>query len=336
MGTHYQHLDIVQRCEIARLSAAQRPLRQIAAAVGCAPSTVSRELKRNATATAGYQPQYAQQQARARRYRGSRLERDTDLRAVVLSGLRAGWSPAQVAGRLALAAGHRVISHESIYRFIYAQLARTKDYSWRRYLPRAKSRRGWRGRRGGNTLPRTPGWAPLSQRSPEANDRRTPGHWEADLMLFGNRGQSLLLLHERHSRLLLAWRPASKAAAPIAAAMVRLLAPLPAEWRRSVAFDNGTEFARHRRLHALGIRTYCCDVKSPWQKGGVENAIGRLRRFLPRRTDLKQLKASEWAGVIRAYNNTPRQCLGYRTPAEIFANAALRLHCEPAFRLAPE
>ena len=147
-------------------------------------------------------------------------------------------------------------------------------------------------------------------------------------MLFGNRGQALLLLHERHSRLLLARRLNSKAATPIAAAMARMLSPLPPELRRSVAFDNGTEFARHRRLHKLGIRTYFCEVRSPWQKGGVENAIGRLRRFLPRRTNLKQMRASELTAVLQAYNNTPRQCLGYRTPAAVFADAALHLKCE--------
>ena len=71
--------------------------------------------------------------------------------------------------------------------------------------------------------------------------------------------------------------------------MAGLLAPFPAEWRRTVAFDNGTEFARHYQLHELGVETFFCDVRSPWQKGGVENRIGRLRRFLPRRTDLSAL-----------------------------------------------
>ena len=93
--------------------------------------------------------------------RGARLERDAALREAVLSGptrpkLNAGWSPAQVSGRLALEYGRPVISHQSIYRFIYAQLARTKDYSWRLYRPRGKSKRGWRGRRGGNTISRIP------------------------------------------------------------------------------------------------------------------------------------------------------------------------------------
>ena len=205
MGTHYQQLSIAERCEITRLSDARCSVRQIAAALERAPSTSSRELNRNASATAGYRPEYAHQQAQARWRRGARLERDAALREAVLSGLGAGWSPARVSDRLALEYGRPVISHESIYRFIYAQLACTKDYSWRLYLPRGKSKRGRRGRRGGNAAIRIPGWAPRSQRSPEANDRRTPGHWEADLMRFGNRGPALLL-HERHSRLLLACR----------------------------------------------------------------------------------------------------------------------------------
>ena len=336
MGTHYQQLGIVERCEIARLRTAGCSVSAIAAALDRATSTITRELKRNASANDGYRPEYAQQQAQARCWRGARLERDASLRGAVLSRLRAGWSPAQVSGRLALDYGCPVISHESIYRFIYAQLARTKDYSWRLYLPRGKSQRGRRGRRGGNTIVRIPGWTPLSQRSPEAAGRRIPGHWEADLMLFGNHGQALLLLHERHSRLLLAWRPPSKAAEPIGAALLRMLSPLPAELRRSVTFDHGTEFARHYRLHTRGIRTYFCEVGSPWQKGGVENAIGRLRRFLPRRTNLKQIKAAQLTATIQAYNNTPRQCLNYRTPTEVFAAAALHLKCESTFRLAPE
>ena len=113
-----------------------------------------------------------------------------------------------------------------------------------------------------------------------------------------------------------------------AAAIMRMLSPLPAELRRGVAFDNGTEFTRYSRRHTLGIRTYFCEVRSPWQKGGVENAIGRLRRFWPRRTSLKQMRASELPAVLQAYHNAPRPCLGYRTPAEVFAAAALCLKCE--------
>ena len=121
-------ITMEERCEIARLQATGRSVRQIATALDRAPSTVARELKRNGAQTGTYKPVYADQQAHARRWRGSRLERDAPLRARVLSHLQQGWSPEQVAGRLAVEAGRGVISHESIYRFLYRQLARTKDY----------------------------------------------------------------------------------------------------------------------------------------------------------------------------------------------------------------
>ena len=148
-------------------------------------------------------------------------------------------------------------------------------------------------------------------------------------MLFSAYGQAALALTERRSRLLVALRlPEGKAAEPIAAVIGQVLNVLPAEWRQTVTFDNGAEFARHYRLHELGIATYFCDTHSPWQKGGVENAIGRLRRALPRRTDLAALPEQLLVERVRGYNNTPRKCLGYETPAEVFDREVLQLNCE--------
>ena len=336
MGLRYTQISIEERCEIARLRATGASVRQIAASLDRAPSTDARELKRNASGTRGYQPRYAEQQARARRWCGSRLERDDGLREGVLSGLKQGWSPEQVAGRLAREAGRSVISHETIYRFIYGQLARKKDYSWRHYLPRAKSKRGWRGRKGGSSASFITLRRPLAERPQAAADRQVPGHWEADLMLFSTYGQAVLALHERYSRLLIAVRPPGKAAAPIATAISSILAPLPPQWRQTLTFDNGTEFARHHELHALGIETFFCDTHAPWQKGGVENAIGRMRRNLPRKTDLADLTDDRFALLVQAYNNTPRKCLGYNTPAEVFWNHVLHFKCESTFPLSRE
>ena len=277
---------------------------------------------------------------RSRRGRGAgaggRLERDDDLRGRVLRGLAQGWSPEQVAGRLAREAGAPVISYETIYRFIYAQIARKKDYRWRHYLPRAKSKRGWRGRKGGSPARFIALRRSLAERSEEAADRGVPGHWEADLMLFRKYGQAVLTLRERQTRLLIGVRPPGKAAAPIARAIADILEPLPSQWRQSVSFDNGTEFARHHELHRLGIETFFCDTHSPWQKGGVENAIGRLRRGLPRKTDLAGLSDERFSELVRAYNNTPRKCLGYRTPAETFWSQLLHFKCESTFPLSRE
>ncbi len=328
MGKSYGHVTIEERCEIARLQASGYSVRQIAASLDRSASTVARELKRNGSRTLGYQARYADQQAHARRWQGSRLERDRGLREQVLCRLKQGWSPEQVAGRLAMESGKRVISHESIYRFIYAQMARKKDYGWRHYLPRAKSKRGWRGRKGGSPASFMAMRRPIAERPQSAADRRTPGHWEADLMLFSTYGHAVLTMHERYSRILIALRPPGKASRPIAGAMSQVLGQMPPEWRRTVTFDNGTEFALHYWLHELGIETFFCDTHSPWQKGGVENAIGRLRRTLPRKTDLATLPQERFTQMIQAYNNTPRKCLGYRTPAEIFFESVLHLKCE--------
>jgi IS30 family transposase len=102
---------------------------------------------------------------------------------------------------------------------------------------------------------------------------------------------------------------------------------MPAELRQTVTFDNGSEFACHSKLHKLTIGTYFCDPYSPWQKGGIENAIGRLRRFLPRKTDLATLSNKRFRALIRTYNNTPRKCLDFRTPAEAFSEV-LHFGCE--------
>ena len=109
-------------------------------------------------------------------------------------------------------------------------------------------------------------------RSPE----QVSGHLrqEADLMLFRRHSQAVLALHERHTRLLIAVRLPGKGADHIACAMTQVLSAFPPAMRRSVTFDNGTEFARRHRLHDLGVRTFFCDTYSPWQKGGVENATG--------------------------------------------------------------
>src|SRR6266851_3896861 len=239
MGEHYEHLSLEERCHIAQLCADGQSIRQIAAALDRPPSTLSRELKRNGGAQLGYKPGYAEEQARARRWTGSRLERDDALRTLVLDCLARGWSPEQVAGRLARQGAEPALSHESIYRFIYAQIGRTNDGNWRRYLPRAKFKRGRRGRKGGS-----------------------PASFIQDRVSTAEQ--------------LCAW-----------------LEPLPDTLRQTITFDNGTEFALHHQLKTqLGIQTFFCDTHSPWQKGGIENAIGRMQGPLPRKTDLATIDAN--------------------------------------------
>lgn len=327
MGQRYRQFSVEERCEIARLRGTGTSLRQIAAALDRAPSSIARELKRNSGAQVGYRPAYAEVQSKARRWSGSKLDRDAELREQVLGQLKAGWSPEQVARRSRLTGGLSV-GVETIYRFIYAQIARHNDFSWRRYLPRAKFKRGWRATKGGSPVLHMTARVPLSERPAAAADRLTPGHWEADLMAFSRYGQNILMLHERTSRALIGSRLASKQAELVVRAIGAALVELPPTLRRTVTFDNGTEFARHYELGAIGVATYFCDPHAPWQKGGIENAIGRMRRFLPRKTDLASLDPQSFNTLIAAYNNTPRKCLDWHTPAEAFSNQLLHFKRE--------
>jgi transposase, IS30 family len=329
MGTKYAQLSIEERCRIANLQEQGRSLRQIAADLDRAPSTVAREINRNAGRQVGYRPAYASEQAKARRWKGSKLERDPILRQAVLDRLKQGWSPEQVAGRLARQQAKPSVSHETIYRFLYAQIARTKDYRWRHYLPRAKAKRGRRGKKGGGgPMDTIQARIPIAQRPPEAADRQTPGHWEADLMMFAKYGQLVLAVQERSSRILLAARPNDKTADLVVHLLEQLLQPIPQQMRRTIAFDNGMEFARHARLHSLHLQTYFCDPYAPWQKGGIENAIGRMRRSLPRKADLAKISDRQFNAILKAYNDTPRKCLDFRTPAELFLQQLLHFKCE--------
>jgi len=323
MGRTYRQLSLDERIEIYRLHADGKSARQIGDAIGRHHSTIVRELGRNSVPTkawsGGYAPRRAHDLARRRRRWDCRfkLERQPDLRRIVENGLAMGSSPEQIAGRLTLSNGPR-ISHESIYRYIYHRSAQ-KDY-WHRLLPRRKSRRGRLGKRGGSPASFIKHRRPIEERPPEADTRAQPGHWEADYMLFAQYGHNLLVLHERHTRFTIVEKMPHRRAELTARRIASCLRHVPQSLRRTISFDNGTEFAEHYRLHrSLGVTTFFCDVRSPWQKGGIENSIGRLRRFLPRKTNLDTLSHNQLCAIIRRFNDTPRKCLDFKTPTEAFS-----------------
>jgi IS30 family transposase len=261
MGQCYGQLSLEERVEIYRLHAGGKSQNQIAAALSRAPSTISRELRRNSPPTkvwaGGYEPVRAQQLAERRRQWDGRfkLARQPDLRNRVGKSLAMGHSPEQIAGRLALEQGRVIISHESIYRFIYHRAAQ-KD-PWHRLLPRQKRRRGHYRRRGGSIASLIKQRCPVTERPAEAEGRQTPGHWEADFILFARCGQGLLVLYERQTRFSIVQRPVDRKAVLTARTIGRQLGKLPQPMCKTISFDNGNEFAEHQRLHkTLGVQTF--------------------------------------------------------------------------------
>jgi transposase, IS30 family len=208
-------------------------------------------------------------------------------------------------------------SAESIYRHVYSPNGRRAGLP--RLLAQRKAKRGRR-RRNGQREPSIPNRTPIHHRPTKAHLRSQFGHWEGDLMHFRRQRDILLTLQERRTRLTLARRLLDKDAKLTADAIAEELGGLPAKARRTITHDNGGEFARHKAVQAaIGRRAYFCDPHSPWQRGSIENAHGRIRRDLPRKTSLGAYTDADINDVIWNLNATPRKGLGYRTPIEAFA-----------------
>src|SRR4051794_12322299 len=266
----------------------------------------------------GYFPLTAQDLARRRRQRRRKLAADEGLRAHVTERLEAGWSPQQIAGRLKQEPGRASVCHETIYRHVHGPEGREDGLY--RHLPKARRRRGSRyGRRPrGAPIPRGR-W--IESRPAEVGTRETFGHRECDLLIFRRETgkANVTSLVERKSRFTFLLANEDKRSAAVIAGVAEALRGLPEDARRTVTFDRGTEFAAYPELaRELDVASYFCDPHSPWQKGGVENLNGRVRRFLPRESPPEALARAHLRRLADRLNGTPRRCLGYRTPREVF------------------
>ena len=317
-------LSLSDREQISRGVAAGSSLRQIAAAVGRAPSTISREVARH-----GGRGQYRAVEADertwgwARRPKACRLSLHRKLCRVVASKLTQRWSPQQIAGWLKLAyPGNEAmhVSHEAIYRtlFIQARGALKKELAAhlrsRRTTRRAKaaSRRGL-GR--GQIVDAVP----ISQRPATVEDRAVPGHWEGDL-ISGSGNSHVATLVERKSRFVMLVKVAGKSTDDVVPALCKRVRRLPAELRNSITWDRGMEMARHKDFSvATDVQVYFCDPRSPWQRGSNENTNGLLRQYFPKGTDLSRYSQTDLNKVAKQLNQRPRQTLGFGTPAQSLA-----------------
>jgi IS30 family transposase len=326
MTLPYTHLTLAERREIYRLRSAQFPVPVIAQRLGRHPSTIYREISRNwmhdeEPLYRGYFHVAADMQARARRQRLGKLSHHPALAVHVIDCLKAAWSPEQIAGRLRVSGALVRISHETIYRFVYGPQG--QHLGLYKELPMARRRRRTRYQRKPRGL-FIPASNTIEQRPPEIATRTSFGHWEGDLMMFRRElGQhNLTSLVERQSRYTILTRNRDRNSAGVMSGMMEKLQALPAPARQSITFDRGTEFSPYRLLkQKLGIDSYFCKPQAPWQKGTVENTNGRVRRFLSRDADIAALSEETLLDICERFNETPRKCLGYRTPAEVLMSS---------------
>jgi IS30 family transposase len=317
-----RYLSVAEREEIALGLAREESLRSIAARLGRAPSTISREVARNSRGRRAYRALAAQghAQQRAARPKTAKLAGNEELRGLVQAWLEEKWSPEQVSVMLRRQFPGRPemqVSHETIYQAIYVQgrgaLRRELAACLRTGRALRKPRRTDGERRG-----KIPGMVMISERPAEAEDRAVPGHWEGDLIA-GAAGKSAIgTLVERSTRfVLLLHLPDRHGADQVAAAMTEVMATLPEQLRRSLTWDQGSEMANHAQIAAAtDLEIYFCDPHSPWQRGSNENTNGLLRQYFPKGTDLSVHSREHLEQVAAELNARPRKTLGWKTPAE--------------------
>jgi IS30 family transposase len=316
-------LTLAEREEISRGLACDLSLRAIAARLGRAPSTISREVNRNG-GLQQYRASRADQAAwdRAHRPKPCKLVSEPALSRIVASKLRSHWSPEQIAGWLKRAYPeheNRQVSHETIYKSLFIQARGALKKELQQHL---RSQRAIRRSRHASQKVDGKGqiknMVSIRERPAAVEDRAVPGHWEGDLLI-GTHNSQIATLVERHTRYVLLVKVPNKDTETVINALIKQARKLPSELYKSLTWDRGKEMADHQRFTlATDIKVYFCDPQSPWQRGSNENTNGLLRQYFPKGTDLSVHSQAKLNAVARQLNERPRKTLGFQTPAERF------------------
>ena len=303
-----------------------------------APSTISREILRNAP-SGKYSCTFAQKRRNRRRVfcrPAPKLALTSSLFDQVCDFLKRKWSPEQIAIYLRRQfpnESNQRVSHETIYNAIYAmprgelrkELIATMRRAQAKRMPRSRGQE----RRG-----KIADMVSIHVRPPEVNDRVFPGNWEADLIKGKANASAVGTLIERTSRLLLIVHlpgPKPASAATVLQAFTDKLRSIAQPMRQSLTYDQGSEMVRHKELAAnLNIAVYFCDPHSPWQKGSVENTNGLMRQYLPKGTDLSSHTQEQLDAIADEINNRPRKTLNAYSPLEVYREMLLKHHEAPA------
>ena len=301
-------LTLAEREAISRAVVAGHSIRAIAAQLARAPSTISRELKRNG-GQEGYRASQADQWGEEKQGVAGKLQRQ--------------WSPQQVAGWLRRTYPDDTscqVSPETIYRSLFIQARGALKKELVAHLRRSRvMRRSRHHTQKTDDHGRITDTVSISERPANVEDRAVPGHWEGDL-LFGSKNSQIATLVERQSRYVMLAKVASKDTETVVNALIKHAQKLPHELYQSLTWDRGKEMADHQRFTlATDIKVYFCDPQSPWQRGSNENINGLLRQYLPKGIDLSAYSQAKLNAIARRLNERPRKTLNYESPAERFS-----------------
>lgn len=337
MGSQYAHLSAEERGVIMAMKVNHASDRAIAQVLGRAQSSITREVRRNGyrppvehgargprPLAGGYDASRAGTRARRLRRKPRRRRKlavTGTLWPIVYRLLKRRWSPQQIARKLPGIHPDRSdwrVSHETIYTAIYAM---PRGELRRQHVALLRQARGARRprKRGTDNRGRLADLTSIHLRPPEANDRLLPGHWEGDLLVGAHNRSAVGVLVCRHSLFVMLAKLEDQTAAGVLEGFQRTFAPVPAELRQTLTYDQGKEMALHRSLaQHTGLKIYFADPHSPWQRGICENINGLLRQYLPKGTDLSVHSQRQLDAIAWELNTRPRKTLDWNSPAEVY------------------
>src|ERR1700750_1173770 len=313
-------LRLEEREEISRGIAASRSIRQIAQGLGRAPSTVSREIRRNG-GRQGYRANQADRRTWERELRPKpcRLALHRELRWRVAQKLALQWSPEQVSGWLKQefpTDQDMQISHEAIYRSLFIQTRGVLKKELAAHLRTARRMRRPKSHNTKSGQGHIVDMVSIRERPAEVEDRAVPGHWEGDL-LTGANDTHIATLVERNTRFTMLAKIPRKDSTTVVAALAKHISKLPEELRRSLTWDQGKEMHAHRSFTiATNVQVYFCEPRSPWQRGSNENTNGLLRQYFPRGTDFSRISQSYLNAIALRLNQPPGRTWATKPPAD--------------------
>lgn len=314
----YKRLTYEQRCQIYALKKRGLSHRVIAKDVGVSPSTIDREIGRN-TGGNGYRYKQAERlcMERRRKRKGLATKMTPDVIAFIEEKLTEGqWSPQQISGLMRASVQAVVVSHERIYQHILSakQKGGTLHTHLRRKDKKYQARFAGKTRRG-----RIIGRVDISERPAVVETRSRIGDWEADTIVGLGHKSALVTLVERKTRLVKIIKVEANTAQEVKTAIIKALEPYKAQVH-TITFDNGKEFSYHLEIaKTLETSTFFAKPYHSWERGANENMNGLIRQYFPKKTDFATVTHEQVQYVERLLNSRPRKCLGYQTPADVFA-----------------
>lgn len=312
---HHQ-ITLEERYAIMALKKQRYSLRAIARELGRAPSTISREFRRNPRPSGRYTPSVAHQYAVARRRRSRRNSHFTSEDwALVRRLLRRDWSPEQISGWLARQ-GLLRISYETIYLYIW----KDKRVGGELYLHlRQAAKRRRKRYQSRDSRGRLPGKRHISERPPEVESRVEQGHWEIDTIKGDSQGtHSAVTMVERATGFTMMGKLERHTAAECSRRVTQMILSHP-DRVATVTADNGTEFHSYELVEAAtGALFYFATPHHSWERGTNENTNGLLRQYLPKSKSMAHLTQADLDLIAERLNTRPRKRLDYKTPEECY------------------